>query len=214
MLEFAIIPVKKLADGKSRLKRLLTQEQRKYLILKMLEFVINACIEAGLGKVYVIGSDPEVEALVKQKGLSFMPDTWHGLNESIEGAVNMLCSKHVEGFVIFPCDLPLLLPEDVKSIERLLECNDVVISPSFGLKGTNALAMKEAHTIKVQFGTSSFIKHVSSAKARGKKLAIYASLGVCLDVDLPKDLKMLGNLSESDRRIVERVKSILDYLRL
>ncbi|MEM0089946.1 MAG: 2-phospho-L-lactate guanylyltransferase [Nitrososphaerota archaeon] len=214
LLEFAIIPVKKLADGKSRLRSLLTQEQRKYLILKMLEFVVDACVEAGLSRVHVIGSDPEVETLVKQKGLSFISDMWCGLNESLEGAISMLYSKHAGGFVILPCDLPLLLPEDVKTIGRLLEYNDVVISPSFGLRGTNALAMKEAHIIKMQFGASSFPKHVSSARACGKRVAIYASLGVCLDVDLPKDLKMLSNLSRLSHKGVNRVRTALDYLRL
>lgn len=213
MLEFAIIPVKKLADGKSRLKRLLTREQRKRFILKMLDLVIDACTDAGLSKTYVIGSDPEVEMLVKYKGLSFIPDIWCGLNESLEGAASMLCSRHAGGFVIFPCDLPLLLPEDVKTIGRLLEYNDVVISPSFGLRGTNVLAMKEACVIKMQFGTSSFSKHISLARACGKRVTIYASLGVCLDVDLPKDLKMLRKLSKSGHKNIERLK-ILDYLRL
>ncbi len=213
MLEFVIIPVKKLADGKSRLKSLLTQEQRKHLILKMLESVVDACIEAGLDKAYVIGSDPEVEELTKQRGLSFIPDVWCELNKSLEGVVSILCPKHKGGFVILPCDLPLLLPEDVKIIGRLLEYNDVVISPAFGLRGTNALAMKEAHIVKTQFGASSFPKHVSSARACGKRVAIYASLGVCLDIDLPKDLKMLTKLLRSGHKGIERLKS-LDYLRL
>jgi 2-phospho-L-lactate guanylyltransferase len=213
LLEFAIIPVKKLADGKSRLRRLLNQEQRKQLIIKMLELVVDACLGAGLNNVYVIGSDPEVELLAKQRGLSFIPDVWHELNESLENTISALCSKYAGGFAIFPCDLPLLLPEDVKTIGRLLEYNEVVISPSFGLKGTNALAMKGAHIIKMQFGVSSFSKHMSSAKACGKKVAVYASLGVCLDVDLPKDLKTLKKLLESGRKGIESLK-ILNYLRL
>ncbi|MCS7136522.1 MAG: 2-phospho-L-lactate guanylyltransferase [Nitrososphaerota archaeon] len=208
MLEFAIIPVKKLADGKSRLKGLLTLEQRRHLILKMLGGVIDTCLEAGLSKVYVIGSDPEVEVLAKHKGLSFIHDTWCGLNESLEGAIGMIYPKHVGSFVIFPCDLPLLSPEDVKTIGKLLEYNDVVISPSFGLKGTNALAMKEAYTIKMQFGSLSFPKHMSSARVCGKRVATYASLGTCLDIDLPKDLKMLSKLSKSARRGIERLRAL------
>jgi len=213
LLEFAIIPVKKLADGKSRLKRLLNQEQRKQLVIEMLELVVDACLGAGLDSIYIIGSDSEIESLAKQKGLSFIPDAWHELNESLENTISMLCPKHTEGFVIFPCDLPLLSPEDVKTIGRLLEYNEVVISPSFGLKGTNALAMKSAGMIKMQFGTSSFSKHMSSLKTCGKKAAVYASLGVCLDVDLPKDLKMLKKLLESGRKGIESLK-ILNYLRL
>jgi len=213
LLEFAVIPVKRLADGKSRLKRLFNQEQRRRLILKMLELVADACTEAGLKRVYVIGSDPEVEALVEQKGLSFIPDEWGGLNESLEGAVDMLYSRHKGGFAVFPCDLPLISPEDVKTVERLLEHNDVVISPSLELKGTNALAMRDARAIRMQFGASSFIKHLSSAKACGKRVAIYVSLRVGLDVDLPKDVAALRRLS---RLGYERIKGLrgLDYLRL
>ncbi|MEM2910015.1 MAG: 2-phospho-L-lactate guanylyltransferase [Nitrososphaerota archaeon] len=213
MFEFAIIPVKKLADAKSRLRKLLNQQQRRRLILTMLELVANACLEAGLKRVYVIGSDPEVETLVKRKSLSFIPDIWCGLNESLESVTDMLYSRHGGGFVIFPCDLPLISPEDVKIVGRLLEHNDVVISPSLGLKGTNALAMREARMIRMQYGASSFLKHLSSAMACGKRVAIYASLRVGLDVDVPKDMAKLKRLSKLGYENFKELRA-LDYLRL
>ena len=62
----AIVPMKRLSDGKSRLARSLTSEQRAELTLGMLRRVLVALTGASIDLVWVVGGDQRVRNVAPQ----------------------------------------------------------------------------------------------------------------------------------------------------
>lgn len=209
----AIIPVKELRLAKSRLSRILKPHMRRELIMLLLEIVMDACVNAKLDKTYVLGKDKEVEELAREHGCVFYRDSWESLNESLEGASKEIFDDLGYGMMVIPCDLPLISAGDILNVKEMLRFNDVVISPSIRLNGTNLLTMKRAGAVKFQYGRSSFKKHIAYARSCNMRVAVYFSFGVGLDIDRPEDISMLRRMSRRGYPMPERLRS-LSYLRL
>lgn len=207
-----VIPVKELRFAKSRLSNMLKPKMRVELILKLLEHIIKTCIDAGIEKIYVLGVDREVEELSKRFGCTFYRDRWKGLNRSLDGALSSLFKDPDAYIMILPCDLPLISKDDIDVVGKMLKHNDVVLSPSLKFNGTNLMAMK-GKVMKLQYGRSSFKKHLEYALLNGLRVAVYFSLSTALDIDRPTDILKLKEIASRGYPIPDVLKS-LSYLRL
>ena len=85
----AIIPMKPLSQGKSRLSQDLTAEQRADLVLGMLRRVILAINGANVDTVWVVGGDERVQELARSLGAMWLEELGTDLNDTLKRAFDL-----------------------------------------------------------------------------------------------------------------------------
>jgi len=195
MTIWAIVPVKPLRRGKSRLSGVLGLEARTalnhYLLSNTLEILAKIPeIEHSL----VISRDPEALTIAREYGARTVQEQGSPqLNIALTRATMVALSHSVQGILIIPADLPLLTAEDVQEVIKRAENPPVVVvTPDRHQRGTNALLVSPPGLIQYEFGQSSFQKHCASAEKVGARLEICTRKSVALDIDLPEDLELAG----------------------
>lgn len=195
MTIWAVVPVKPLRRGKSRLAEVLTDEERTALNRNLLERTIDTLVEMPeLEQVLVISRDPEALALARYRGArTVLEDGSPHLNVALTRATMVASTYAARGVLILPADLPQVSHADVRAmIEAGREPPVVVIAPDHRREGTNAMLINPAGLIQYDFGSGSFERHVAHAKAKGARLEIMELPSLAHDVDLPEDLTFLN----------------------
>jgi len=195
MTLWAIVPVKPLRRGKSRLSGVLSLEARTalnhYLLSNTLEILGTiAEIEYSL----VVSRDPEALTIAREYGARTVQEQGSPqLNVALTRATMVALSHSVHGVLIVPADLPLLTADDIREvIKRAGEPPVVVITPDRHRQGTNALLISPPGIIRYEYGPDSFQRHCQQAKKSGVRLEICERGSVALDIDFPEDLEMAG----------------------
>jgi 2-phospho-L-lactate guanylyltransferase len=195
MTLWAIVPVKPLRRGKSRLAEVLTQDERKDLNRSLLAHTINTLAAIPeIEHVLVISRDPEALALAREHGArTVLENGAPGLNVALAKATIVAKNYITQGVLIVPADLPLLTVEDVRAmLERAKQPPVVVVAPDRRRHGTNALLVCPVGLIGYDFGPDSFQRHCEHARQAGARLEICELPSLALDVDLPEDLDAVG----------------------
>ena len=194
MALWAIIPVKPLRRGKSRLAKVISADERADLNQYLLEntiHVINTVDE--IDNILVISRDKEALALARELGARTVqeygtPD----LNTALSRAMEVAKSYETCGILIVPADLPRINADDIREIIK--HRNDppvVVIAPDRKKEGTNALFVCPPDLIDFKFGKDSFEQHSQSAQTAGARLEICNLPSLELDLDEPEDLALM-----------------------
>jgi 2-phospho-L-lactate guanylyltransferase len=202
MTIWAIVPVKPLRRGKSRLSGVLSLEARTalnhYLLSKTLETLASVAeIEYSL----VVSRDPEALTIAREfRARTVQEQGTPQLNIALTRATIVALSHSVQSVLIVPADLPLLTAEDIRAVvKKGVEPPVVVITPDRHYQGTNALLISPPGLIKYEYGPDSFSKHCEQAKKAGARLEICERGAVALDIDFPEDLELAGyQLMEAD----------------
>lgn len=196
MALWAIVPVKPLRRGKSRLAGVLTQDERtdlnRFLLSHTLETLTS--IEE-IENILVVSRDPAALALARDYGARTVQEkgTPH-LNVALARATVVVREYKTRGVLIVPADLPLLTPEDVQMMLGYAKDPPVVVvAPDRHREGTNALIICPVGIIAYDFGPHSFQRHCDLAKKAGARLKIVDLPSFALDVDLPEDLDSVSN---------------------
>jgi 2-phospho-L-lactate guanylyltransferase len=195
MTLWAIVPVKPLRWGKSRLAGVLSQEERKdlnsHLLIHTLE-TLNAIPE--IEHVLVISRDPAALSLARSHGARTVQENGAPeLNIALARATIVAKNYSTSGVLIMPADLPLITPEDVRAILDLAKDPPVVVLvPDRHRSGTNALLVCPVGLIEYDFGPGSFQRHCERANQVGARLEICELPSIALDMDLPEDLELVG----------------------
>lgn len=195
MTLWAVVPVKPLRRGKSRLAGVLSEEERVTLNRKLLERTINTLVEMPeMEQVLVISRDPEALALARYKGArTVLEDGAPHLNVALTRATMVATTYGARSILILPADLPNLRHEDIcQMIEAAQGPPVVVIAPDHQKEGTNGLLVNPAGLIQYDFGPGSFERHVEQAKANGARVKVLELPSLAHDVDLPEDLTFLN----------------------
>jgi 2-phospho-L-lactate guanylyltransferase len=195
MTLWAIIPVKPLRRGKSRLSGVLSLEARTalnhYLLSNTLEILASVPeIEYSL----VVSRDPEALTIAREAGARTVQEQGSPqLNVALTRATMVALSHSVQGVLIVPADLPLLTISDIREvIKRAEDPPVVVITPDRHHQGTNALLISPPGLIQYEYGPDSFKKHCLQAGKAGARLEICERGSVALDIDFPEDLELAG----------------------
>ncbi len=194
MALWAIIPVKPLRRGKSRLAKVISADKRADLNQYLLEHtiqVLNTIDE--IEHILVISRDKEALALARELGARTVQEYGNpDLNTALSRAVEVARSYETCGILIIPADLPRLAAEDIKAI--LAYRTDppvVVIAPDRKKQGTNALLVCPPGLIDFKYGKESFDKHSQGALDAGARLEICNLPSLELDLDNPEDLALM-----------------------
>lgn len=186
----AIVPVKPLAESKSRLAGVLDENERVALTRKLLERTLLKLTRArGITRVVVISRDESILEIARKFGAFAILETNANLNDALEQARRVCIANGARALLIVPADLPKLRVRDIENIIALGEpAPRVVIAPAARDGGTNALLLNPAHDFVFQFGENSFAKHMEQIEGSKYQIARYESDTVSFDVDVPEDL--------------------------
>ena len=112
-----IVPMKPLADAKSRLWTDVPTLQREGVILLMLDTVARAAVDAlGPGACVVVGGDGPVRAAAEEAGAKWQEDPGGGLNAALWQAMQAAYADGCAATLFMPGDLPSVQQEDVVQI--------------------------------------------------------------------------------------------------
>lgn len=198
---WAIVPVKPLRRGKSRLASVLSEDDRAALNERMLLHTIDALKSVdALGEVLVVSRDPAALALARERGArTLQEDGAPHLNVALQRATAVAQTYTATSVLVVPADLPQLSPADVAAMLHAgSEAPGVVIAPDHHHEGTNALYINPAGLIEYAFGEGSFATHSARAGAAGAQLHIVELPSLSHDVDVPEDLDFLQLRMENE----------------
>ena len=205
---WAIVPVKTLRRGKSRLAGTLTEDERKLLIQTLLSRTLKTLASVPeISQTLVVSRDMAVLAMARVLGArTVQEDGTPELNMALHRATAVARVYATDGVLILPADLPLLKSEDILKILSLSYPPPVVvIVPDRHQDGTNALFCSPAGLIQYSYGPGSFSKHCSKAKSLGVRLEICEIPSIALDLDLPEDLDLLRQIEPMQAHALQRV---------
>lgn len=197
MTLWAIVPVKPLRRGKSRLAGALSEDERTDLNRSLLQNTLKTLSELKeVEEVLVISRDPHALTIARNYGArTVREDGQPELNTALKRATVVAQVYATGAVLILPADLPLITAEDVHVlIERAGEPPAVVIAPDRHGTGTNALLISPSGLIEYDFGENSFQRHCQRAKDAGARLEIVNLPSLGLDLDLPEDLELIRQL--------------------
>jgi len=191
---WAIVPVKPLCFGKSRLAEVLTEDERLSLNEKLYRHTLEVLTQVEqISDILVVSRVSDVLTYTRELGIRTVQENGSPeLNEALRRASVFTQMYSPEGVLIVPADLPLLTPDDVcQIIERASPSPSAVIVPDRRMEGTNALLISPADLITFSFGSDSFNTHCRLIKNAGASLEILINENIALDLDLPEDLDYL-----------------------
>jgi len=197
MTIWAIIPVKPLRSGKSRLAGTLSEDERAKLNRTLLQHTLKTLSDLKeVEHVLVISRDPQVLTVARMYGArTVREDGQPHLNTALKRATVVAQVYATRGVLVLPADLPLISREDILTlIERAADPPVVVIAPDRHEKGTNALLISPSGLIEYDFGENSFQHHCQRVKEAGARLEIVNLPSLGLDLDLPEDLELVRKL--------------------
>ena len=197
MTLWAIVPVKPLRRGKSRLAATMTDDERAELNRMLLEHTLRTLTELKeVEQVLVVSRDSSALAMARDLGArTVQEDGAPTLNTALKRATVVAQVYASRGVLILPADLPLLSRNDILTlIDRAVDPPVVVIAPDRREKGTNALLLSPTNLIEYDFGGDSFRRHCERARRAGARLEIVKLPSLGLDLDLPEDLEFIRNL--------------------
>jgi len=200
MTLWAIVPVKPLRRGKSRLAGALSEDERTELNRMLLENTLKTFSDLKeVEEVLVISRDPQALTIARNHGArTVREDGQPELNTALKRATVVAQVYATRGVLVLPADLPLVTRSDILTlIQRAGEPPVVVIAPDRHGNGTNALLISPAGLIEYDFGENSFQRHCQRAKDAGARLEIVDLPTLGLDLDLPEDLELVRKLEMS-----------------
>jgi 2-phospho-L-lactate guanylyltransferase len=206
MTLWAIVPVKPLRRGKSRLSKVLTEDERTNLNKTMLINTLKTLQQVEeIDTILVVSRDPSALSLARDfNARTVLEDGSPELNTALRRAAMVAQAYQVQEILVLPADLPLVKPEHLKEfLDHSGEPPEIVIAPDRRSNGTNALFINPAGLIEFCYGPGSFNTHIQNAKEANARIEIVESPILGLDLDLPEDLEYLKQLQANNSIVQE-----------
>lgn len=194
-----LVPAKRLAEAKSRLRSCLGDAEREALVLDMLSRVVAAARTAArVAIVSVVTPDLRIARCAKASGACVIADEGHDLNGSLRGALRNPLLAQAAAWLILPADLPFLTAGAVEGLLAQVESvGRMAIAPDQHMTGTNGLAWRGARYDAFQFGPDSFAAHRRAGQAAGFTVAAHPLEPRFFDLDDAEGLTRMAPLSRA-----------------
>ena len=182
---YAIIPVSKFKNAKTRLSPFLSEEERENLLKVMLQDVTDT-LKKHVDKIFIISRDEEVLNYAEKLKLNtILEDENSNLNKALKQAMKY-CKGKAKKIIIVPSDVPLIGKTNLQMLIDASKSLDFIIVPSKG-GGTNMIIMKPM-AIHTRFEGFSYKEHVQSAERKKLNPQVHDSFFMALDVNTAEDL--------------------------
>lgn len=214
MKTFAIVPVKRFENAKTRLSSMLDTEDRIRLSSLMLEDTLQILsVATPLTQVIIVSADKRADEIATKHGAKFLPEEKEkGVNSAVALADGYCIEKEAaDATIVIPHDLPLLDPIVISKACELAEKESscIVICPSVRYDGTNMLLRKPPSVIGTFYETDSYNMHVRTAIKLGIPVKPLLSKSLMYDIDTPEDALQLIKEENVAAKSLEFIKSKL-----
>jgi len=192
MNPWLLIPVKSLADGKSRLRPVLTDDARRGLNQFLLTRILAAAEGfPGRARTAVISECADVLGFAADRAmLPIRQAAAGGLNHAVGQGVEVLRMTGADSILVVAADLPLVTAGDLLSIAyRGKEMREVVIWTDKHRTGTNALSLPSMTALRFRFGPDSCAAHHHEAIVAAGAASVRFNPRIAFDIDTPDDLR-------------------------
>jgi 2-phospho-L-lactate guanylyltransferase len=190
----AVIPVGELERAKSRLGEVLDAEERRDLVIGLLERTLAATIASPrIAETLVVTPDDEVATIARAAGVRVIRQADRGLNHGLDEARNAAIDDGASAVLVLPADLPGVSPEAVDALLATLDHAGpplVAIVPDRHGRGTNSLLLAPPDVIDFAFGGDSRVAHHHAAEAASIRVVEHDG-PLSLDIDTPEDLLLV-----------------------
>ena len=180
----ALVPLKRLALSKRRLRDVLPQSAVEELGQCMLSDVLQALRESSVAAIYTLTEDPAVARIARDAGSRVrleQPDP--GLNPAIDAAERELSEAGFEASLVVLGDLPLLVPADIEAVLTAGREHAVVIAPATD-GGTAMLWRRPPGALPSCFGPDSAERHARAALEAGRRAHCLTTIDALTRTDL------------------------------
>lgn len=187
---WAIVPAKSPARAKSRLRGVLTDEERVRFARHLLEHTLETLVACPrLAGILVATDGDEVEDLARARGVVVRRDAGEdSLAAVVDGALDDVAARGADAALVLMADLPRVASADVNAVLDALEDHEVVLVRDHLGRHTNALALAPPLCMRTSFGNlQSFAAHLAQAQERGLRVSVVVNDGIAFDVDGPED---------------------------
>ncbi len=205
---WAIVPIKTFDRAKQRLANVLSEAERRALMLAMARDVLTCLSKSTrLSGILIVSRTVEADALAQSfatERYAESPDA--NLAEALaQAAQHLIDHFSAKGVVIVPADVPGI---SATELDQVLEGHEqVTILPDAENIGTNGLICSPPLCMPYIFDGKSFKPHVDAAFARGITPKIVPATKFALDVDTPADLVEVCNTEPHSQTAIYLQKS-------
>lgn len=212
MKTFAIVPIKRFENAKTRLSSILDKDDRIRLSLLMLEDTLQILsVVQLLTQVITVSADKRVEEIAVKYGANFLlEEKERDVNSAVALADSYCMKEAADATMVIPYDLPLLDSADISKACELAENESrcIVICPSLRYDGTNMLLRKPPSIITTFYDADSYNMHVTAAIRLGIPVKRLFSKSLMHDIDTPEDvLEIIKEKKTVTTRSLEFIKS-------
>jgi 2-phospho-L-lactate guanylyltransferase len=211
MKTFAIVPIKRFENAKTRLSSILDTDDRIRLSLLMLEDTLQILsVVHSLSQVITVSADKRVREIAVKYGANFLlEEKERGVNSAVALADSYCMKKAADATMVIPHDLPLLDSTDISKACELAENESrcIVICPSLRYDGTNMLLRKPPSIIATFYDADSYNMHVKAAIRLGIPVKRLFSKALMHDIDTPEDALEVMKEETVTARSLEFIKS-------
>lgn len=211
MKTFAIVPIKRFENAKTRLSSILDTDDRIRLSLLMLEDTLQILSAVhSLSQLITVSADKRVGEIAVKYGANFLlEEKERGVNSAVALADSYCMKKAADATMVIPHDLPLLDSTDISKACELAENEStcIVICPSLRYDGTNMLLRKPPSIIATFYDADSYNMHVKAAIRLGIPVKRLLSKGLMHDIDTPEDALEIMKEETVTARSLEFIKS-------
>jgi 2-phospho-L-lactate guanylyltransferase len=188
-MKTVLLPVKDFRNAKQRLASALDAATRANLARAMLSDVLDALSHAKVPEwVVVFTASEEVARMARSFGFDVVfESTVTGHSDAVNLMVAELSPNASQIFSIAG-DLPKLRPEEIDFVMGNVN-EPITVLPSRDGTGTNGILFIPPARIAMEYGESSFRRHISKATAAGYRAEVLNVPGIAFDVDTPEDLQ-------------------------
>jgi 2-phospho-L-lactate guanylyltransferase len=193
------LPVKSLADAKSRLEPVLTPLERGALTLAMLEDVLDVTLALTGWESWVISPDEAVLEIALERGAHAIPEDKPPLSSAIRQVEEEALGRGVDHLAVLLADTPLVTaPSLTRALHTL---GPVVLAPALDENGTNLLVRRPPQVIEARFGTDSYRRHLERAAETDTPVSVVEIPEIAFDLDLPGDILTVLNANKPGRTL-------------
>ena len=188
---FAVMAVRPVDEGKSRLADTLNAEQRKSLNIRMFRHVFDVIRKViPAGNIVVISRSEALLDEARAGGAHGEPETGRELNAALTEASHVAAERGATALLTLSSDLPFLTADDIHAL--FAAEGDVVIATDRVRIGTNALLVRRPFAMPYRYGGESLAAHKAAAAEAGLTITVVERPGLARDIDTPADLAELN----------------------
>lgn len=194
---WAVLPIKNLANVKTRLASVLSAAERRALFRCMVHDVLSAVTAVrALDGVLVVTREPDIQQIAAGLGAHVLQEAANdGHSAAVARAASWLSAQGESGMMQIPGDIPTVAAEELSDVLVAHGAGNqraFTIVPSLDHDGSNCVVCTPPDIVELKFGPDSFRRHVERARAAGIPCRVVERPGIALDIDTPSDLARLA----------------------